>query len=216
MQRSRLSALALVVSLLTGPTAVRAEWQVVETTQGVEVSQQTVEGRGLPMFRGIGEVGGSPEQILEVLQDVDKHTEWMPDTAEVRLVRESEEAIWLYRRTDAPWPVSDRDVVVRSQLEIVEPEVEIHSFFEAVEVPEVPERRGVVRMPHLEGHWKIRAIAANRSRVEYQVDVDPGGRLPGWLAARTSRDNPVRTIVGLRKRLAETQRENVLPQRESD
>ena len=207
MQRSSLSALALVVGLLAGPTVVRAEWRVVSTAQGVEVSQQTVEGRSLPMFRGIGQVGGSPEQILEVLQDVDSHTEWMPDTAEVRLVRESEEAIWLYRRTDAPWPVSDRDVVVRSHLEIVEPEVEIHTFFEAVEVPEVPERRGVVRMPHLEGHWKLRAIAPGRSRVEYQVDVDPGGSLPGWLAARTSRHNPIRTIVGLRERLAETEPE---------
>ncbi len=208
MQRSSLGALALVVGLLAGPTTLRAEWEVISTTQDVEVSQQAVEGRSLPMFRGIGEIGGSPEQILEVLQDVDSHTEWMPDTAEARLVRQSEEAVWLYRRTDAPWPVSDRDVVVRSQLEIVEPKVEIHAFFEAVEVPEVPERRGVVRMPHLVGHWKIRAIAPGRCRVEYQVDVDPGGRLPGWLAARTSRDNPLHTIVGLRKRLAERQRDS--------
>jgi hypothetical protein len=208
MQARSLSALALVVGLLAGPTAARAEWEVVATKQGVEVSQQAVEGRSLPMFRGIGEVDGSPDQVLAVLQDVDKHVEWMPDTAEARLVRESEEAVWMYRLTDAPWPVSDRDVVVKSHLEIVEPEVEIHTFFEAVEVPEVPERRGVVRMPHLVGHWKLRAIAPGRSRVEYQVDVDPGGRLPGWLAARTSRDNPVWTIVGLRKRLAEIQREN--------
>jgi ribosome-associated toxin RatA of RatAB toxin-antitoxin module len=47
-----------------------------------------------------------------------------------------------------------------------------------------PERKGIVRMPLLRGSWTIEPLDAARSRVVYQVAVDPGGRLPGWLVRR--------------------------------
>lgn len=46
------------------------------------------------------------------------------------------------------------------------------------------ERTGTVRMPLLRGSWTIEPLDATRSRVVYQVAVDPGGRLPGWLVRR--------------------------------
>jgi len=189
----------------------RADWTVVANEQQVEVSQQPVEGRGMPMFRGIGDVEGTPDEIRAVLEDVGTHTQWMPDCAESRLVRAEDEQLTMYRRSAAPWPVSDRDVVVRSRTEVIQPGVEIHAFFTSVDDPEVPARGGTVRMPHLVGHWKVRAIDAGRSRVEYQVDADPGGTLPGWLAASASRDNPIRTIVGLRNRIAQARAQRPQP-----
>ena len=196
----RFVGVALGCALLA-PLPARAEWTVVANEQQVEVSQQPVDGRGMPMFRGIGEVAATPDEIREVLEDVDSHAQWMPDVRESRLVRETGEQITVYRRSAAPWPVSDRDVVVRSHTEVIQPGVEIHALFEGVADPDVPELSGVVRMPHLIGHWKVRAIAPDRSLVEYQVDADPGGSLPGWLAASASKDNPIRTIVGLRERV---------------
>jgi len=197
----RVARVALACALL-GPLTARAEWTVVANDRDVEVSQQPVSGRGMPMFRGVGEVAATPDEILEVLEDVNTHAEWMPDCSEARLVRQEAEQITVYRRSSAPWPVSDRDVVVRSYIEVIEPGVEIHAFFASVADPDVPERSDAVRMPHLAGHWKIRSIGAGHSRVEFQVDADPGGQLPGWLAASASRDNPIRTIVGLRERVA--------------
>jgi ribosome-associated toxin RatA of RatAB toxin-antitoxin module len=47
-----------------------------------------------------------------------------------------------------------------------------------------PERKGVVRMPLLRGSWTIEPLDTTRSRVVYQVAVNPGGRLPGWLVRR--------------------------------
>ena len=47
-----------------------------------------------------------------------------------------------------------------------------------------PERKGIVRMPLLRGSWTIEPLDATRSRVVYQVAVNPGGRLPGWLVRR--------------------------------
>ena len=49
-----------------------------------------------------------------------------------------------------------------------------------------PERKGIVRMPFLRGSWTIEPLDVTRSRVVYQVAVNPGGRLAGWLGRRTS------------------------------
>src|SRR5262245_5673793 len=103
------------LTLLAFALPARADWTVVANDQGVEVSQQPVEGRGMPMFRGSGEIAGTPQEILDVLQDVDGHPQWMPDCSEARVVRQDQQTLTVYRRSAAPWPVSDRDVVVQSR-----------------------------------------------------------------------------------------------------
>ena len=194
-------AAALLFAALTAPKA-RAEWHVVASEAGVEVSQEEVPGRSLPRFRGIGEVDADPDRIVEIIRDVPRQCEWMPDCSESRVVRnEGESELLFYRSTDAPWPISDRDVLLRSELRVLAPGREILITFHAVDDPAVPPRDGHVRMTRCTGSYHITAIAPGSSRVEIEVDADPGGSFPAWLAARTSRDNPIRTIVNLRQRV---------------
>jgi len=197
---SSAAALLLLFSLASPPAF--AEWTALAQEQGVEVEQQEVPGRGLPMFRGTGQVAADVDTIIDTIRDVSQHTQWMPDCSESRVVEEDGDTTYVYRVTAAPWPVSDRDVVLRTRIVVVEPGVEVHVYFDAVDEPVVPEASGSVRMPYLKGFYKVKALGPNLSQVEYQVDADPGGSLPGWLAARTTRGNPIRTFTGLRAQVA--------------
>ena len=66
-----------------------------------------------------------------------------------------------------------------------------------------PERKGVVRMPLLSGSWTIEPLDATRSRVVYQVAVNPGGRLPGWLVRRGAVSALPDVIEQVRRRLGQ-------------
>jgi hypothetical protein len=200
MRKPSRAALA-AIWVLAGALPARAEWHVVANESNVEVSQDDSAGSALPRFRGVGEVAADPDRIVAIIRDIPHQCEWMPDCAEARLVRSEEDGVLYYRRTDAPWPVSDRDVLLRSRIRTVEPGKEVHIDFSAVEDPAEPPREGYVRMPRLSGSYRIRALAPGRSRVELEVDADPGGSFPAWLAARTARENPIRTIVNLRERV---------------
>lgn len=203
MSSRSLVAAALAVWGLSGAAQeVRAEWHVVASEDGVQVSQDDDGGRAIPRFRGVGEVPADPDRIVSIIRDVAHQCEWMPDCSEARIVREEKEGVVFYRRTDAPWPVSDRDVLLRSTIRVVDPGKEIQIRFSAIDDPSVPPREGFVRMPRLSGSYTIRALGPGRSKIEIEVDADPGGSFPGWLAARTARDNPIRTIVNLRERVA--------------
>ena len=73
-----------------------------------------------------------------------------------------------------------------------------------------PERKGIVRMPLLRGSWTIEPLDATRSRVVYQVAVNPGGRLPGWLVRRGAVSALPDVIEQVRRRL---ERESHAPAR---
>jgi hypothetical protein len=66
-----------------------------------------------------------------------------------------------------------------------------------------PERRGVVRMPLLRGSWTIEPLDVTRSRVVYQVAVNPGGRLPSWLVRRGAVRALPDVIEQVRRRLGQ-------------
>jgi ribosome-associated toxin RatA of RatAB toxin-antitoxin module len=65
------------------------------------------------------------------------------------------------------------------------------------------ERKGIVRMKLLRGSWTIEPLDVGRSRVVYQVAVNPGGRLPGWLVRRGALSAVPAVIEQVRRRLGQ-------------
>ncbi len=61
-------------------------------------------------------------------------------------------------------------------------------------------------MPRLRGHYVLKILDYNKTRVEYQIDADPGGMLPDWLIESASKDIPLNTLTGLKKRVAQTRK----------
>lgn len=210
MERTRLvSAFCLLsfflVAAFTPPSLASDDWRHLTTKDGIEVSEREVPGRAFPIFRGVGTVEANLYDVFAVLSDVDRYTEWMHKCVDAREVRrESEMVRYSYNRTGAPWPVSDRDVVLRSETVVIDPGRKVHVGFGSVEEESVGPVKGVVRMRRLEGHYKLEALGPERTRVEYQVDADPAGRLPAWLVKRTTRDLPLHTLIKLRRQVTKT------------
>ena len=199
---------ALIGAVLVGASPSRArasDWEVIADREGIVVSRRLVEGRGFPQLRSAGEVPGTPYEVLSILLDVTAHVDWRPDCVESKTVRKID--TWrsiVYTRTDAPWPVSDREAVIENEVIFIDPPSKLKVTFAAVTAPDVDRRPDTIRMETATGFYAIEAIDEVRSLVHYEVDVDPGGSLPDWLVSMQSTRNPLETLAGLRRRLAET------------
>lgn len=182
---------------LPGVAAADSAWESVSDQDGVAVERRAVEGSALKEFRGRGTIAAPLAAILAVFNDVDRATEWMDSCARSSLVDDrGERQKVVYNRTRAPWPVSDRDAVLRNDLLFDEAQGRVRIEFSSVDDPKMPPVKGVVRMPYLRGHWYLWPTATG-TRVEYQVHADPGGALPNWLVNYVSRELPRKTILGL-------------------
>ncbi len=196
-----------VTLLVSSPpaTGLAGNWEVIAERDGIVASRRFVEGRRLPELRSIGEVPGTPYEILAVLLDVPAYRIWVPDCAEATTLRRT--GAWrsiIYTRTDLPWPLLDREAVIEQEVFFVKPPVLLKVTFRAITSPDVPRARGTVRANFADGAYTIEALDERRSRVTYQVDADPGGTLPEWLIRTQSRRNPLDTLSGLRRRLVAT------------
>lgn len=212
----RHATMFLFTAALVGPTtalwprplqAVEADghWHQELTEDGIAVSMMNEEGRGLPAFRGVATVDWNLFEVLGMLDDAKRATEWMANCIDNRVVKQVNEFDRIiYNRTDAPWPVSDRDVVLAVTVTSDIEKREVAITFKSITWPGLGPVDGVVRMPKLKGHYKLQAIDLSHTRVTYQIDADPGGMLPDWLVTRASRRLPIETIAGMRKQLKKT------------
>ncbi len=181
------------------------EWKHLMTENGVVVWVRDEPGRTVPVFKGIGTVDAGMFECLAVLDDTARHTEWMSNCKVSKVVKAVDEfERYVYNRTKAPWPVSDRDVVVHGTIQGSVAKREVWSRFQSVSLPAMPPQDGCVRMPRLRGYYRLQALDEKRTRITYQIDADSGGMLPEWLVARTVRKLPIDTVVGLRTQVAKT------------
>jgi len=180
-------------------------WEIIEERDGIVVSRRPVQNRAFPQLRAVGEVRGTPYEILAVLLDVPAHVGWLPDCRVSKSLRRL--GPWryvIYTRTNAPWPVPDREAVIENEVIFLDPPSKVKVKFDAISAPDVARARGTVRMKSLSGFYSIEAIDDERSLVHYELDADPAGSLPAWLITMQSTRNPLHTLAGLRRRLHET------------
>lgn len=200
--RARLLSLALAF-LGSTASAEPGAWIALRSDDQIEVQRRHVAGSSLDELRGVGVVDATLANVLALLDDPEHRLEWLKDAAaNVRIERPSRFDEIFYSRTAAPWPVADRDAVIAAHATFDDVAHEVRIEMRSVTHPAWPPQKGVVRMPLLEGHWLLRPEHDGaRTRVEYQVHADPGGRLPEWVANLASRKLPHDTIMGLRKQL---------------
>ncbi len=179
-------------------------WERVRQEDGIELLRRLDGGPG-PAFRARAEVEADLFEVLAVLADDPRRTEWMSRCIESRRVAELEDGTRLiYSRTAGSWPVADRDGVVATRVSIDERGHRARVEMRSTETPDVPPVPGVVRMPALTGAYELVALGPDRTRVRYEIDVDLGGRVPGFVGSFVREQMPFDTLRDLRGQVERT------------
>ena len=137
------------------------------------------------------------------LLDVASYTQWQYSIIETEVLKQESEKEVIYRaEVKAPWPVSNRDLVVRLKID-QDPETKIMTF-SIISIPDyIPAREGVVRVPLSAGHWTVTPVGRNKVKINYHFLVDPGGSIPAWLLNLSIAEGPHKTFFNLTKRIKE-------------
>lgn len=182
-------------------------WRRISESDGVTVETRDIAGKDFPQFRGHAVLHHSLLELAAIVADLDRTCQWTSRCAlSKELSRKDEFDRVFYTRTSAPWPASDRDAVLHANVvgNIAEAK-DINITFDATVSPLMPLQSGAVRMTELHGHYHLIYVGPTDTRVEFLVQADPGGWLPGWIVRMMSKAIPRDTISGLRRQAGKMQ-----------
>lgn len=148
-------------------------------------------------LRGRTRVQASLNAVMALLKDADYNQHWVYRSGGAKILQASGYAqAYVYGVVDAPWPMQDRDTVVRfdyaqdSETRVIR--IEISNF------PDFhPRQPGLVRVPDFGGFWQLEPVAAGHVEVIYQVHGHPGGWVPVWVANYAAQVSVTRTLQQL-------------------
>jgi len=163
-----------------------AEWEIVYEADNLRVQRRDYAGSELDEIKGVVRVKATLNAVMALLKDAQFNREWVYRSGGASILQDVGYAqAYVYGVVDAPYPMSDRDTVVRfdyhQDQETKEITVTIINFPEFI-----PEKADLVRVPRIGGFWHLKPEKDGWVEVTYQVYGDPGGWIPVWLANRAA------------------------------
>jgi len=157
-------------------------WEVILQEKNLRVQQRNYPGSDLNEIRGVVRVQASLNSLMALLKDAHFNQQWVYRSGGATILEENGYTqAYVYGVVDAPWPMQDRDTVVRFDYR-----QHAASKIITIDITNFPdfiaERDEYVRVPDFGGYWQLRPEEDGWVEVTYQVYGDPGGMIPVWLA----------------------------------
>jgi len=183
------------------PQQPHLEWHLVKNKNDIRVYTADNPASGLKHLRINATFDGKISTVNRIFRNIPLQRNWVYATRNAHLVQQPDDNhILYYNETSLPWPFNNRDAAIFMTLENKENSI---SIIQTAMPDAIPVNKGIVRVPLLQGKWNIKEDAAGRLSIEYLLDIDPGGSIPGWMANLFIHKGPYETFVNLQKLLKE-------------
>lgn len=177
------------------------EWKKASEKEGIVVYTSSVNGSSLKAYRGEVEVRTTLSAVVALITDVENFSNWMPRTANPKLIKGTRENYVYYIETPAPWPVQNRDAVSEVAVKQDPKTLKVRIEFQSAS-GHMPPREGYLRIPHSKGLWELTPRPNGFVHIVYQAHADPGGQVPAWLSNQVVTETPFDALKNLRLEVA--------------
>ncbi len=199
MMFSRLVGVALL--LLVSVVSQAAEWELARDRNGIKVWTRNEPGYPIRAFKAVTTVDSSLSGLVSLIMDTDHVSEWAYRILGVNVLTRDDDAATfvIYTKTDFPWPLSNRDVVLAGQIAQDEKTKLVTIRSRSTPAGQYPEQPGFLRMPDMVGDWIFRPLGAGKVEVTMIGRANPSGNIPFGVVNLIIHETPYRTLQGLRQ-----------------
>lgn len=144
-------------------------------------------------------LNASLQKTENTLLDFGNYVRWQFNTTESRVLKKISESEFIYYAiVEAPWPVTDRDMVIHFKVTHLDNQLVISAnsekgFF--------PDKKDLLRVPASQAQWIITEKKKNQLEINYSIQIDPGGSVPAWLVNWVCANAPLQSFKGLKKQI---------------
>jgi hypothetical protein len=145
------------------------DWSLKKNKNNLLIYTKSNPNSAFNLLKVVCDVDASASEMLSLIFDVSTHTKWVYNCVQSKVIKKTNDLnIYYYGETYAPWPVTNRDLVLHltatqdSSTKIV--------TVKAISVPTLlPEVDGLVRVKQSESIWILTPIANGKLHIIYTL-----------------------------------------------
>jgi Polyketide cyclase / dehydrase and lipid transport len=194
-----------LVSGALGSDAAPTDWHPCGQSHGITLYSRVRTGSPVKEFKAVGMIDAPTRVVHNVLNDVGGYPQFMPFTAECRIIKRQGDSIYAYQRI-SPGICHDRDYTLHIMEKSWPGEggiVYLNTWTPANDVGPA-ERKGVQRVSLCEGRWLLEPAGPARTRATYCIYTDSGGSLPVFIASVASKIGIGKIFSAVRDQVKDT------------
>jgi hypothetical protein len=197
---SGVSSLLIAGLLFVSHSLVAQEWELKDEEDGIKVYTRTVANSDIKAVKVECDIEATLSQLAAVILDIPATDEWVYATKVCRTEKVISPSEYIYYSEIAvPWPVSNRDFIVRVKVDH-DPVTNTMTVSGENLPAYLKEEPGVVRVMHTVSTWTVVPKGKNLN-IEFVLHVDPGGSIPAWLINLFATQGPKETFLNLRSQV---------------
>ncbi len=199
--------LGLLLGLLVVSGAHATDWKLARDRHGVQVWKAEVADSAVEAFKARTIVHSSLSGLLALFYDVQDAPRWIDRCSRVEALQRNDarHEYTLLMETNMPWPVTDRDAVMKGHWYQDPATLILHLQAGDADSSIYPPRPEYVRTRQLRSNWTFKPLGHGDVEVTTEGHVNPEGHLPAWVINIVLEESPYNTMRNLQTIIKESQ-----------
>lgn len=204
------AVLALVFLLSVKPVWAQTNWKLAADEDGIKVFTSPVADSKIKALKVEYTLQQTTlSQLTAVLMDIKNAPQWVYATKSCTILKQVSPAeVYYYSEISMPWPVDNRDFVAHLTATQNE-DTKVVTIDGPVANGMVPLKKNVVRVEHSNGKWVLIPVGSNQVKIEYTLQVDPGGLIPAWIVNLFASEGPMHSFKKLKQQVQKPAYKNI-------
>ncbi len=144
--------------------------------------------------------GVTSDELKLFLLNGDNYVNWQYEMTESKVLEQvNDHEIIIRTVVDAPWPVSNREMITHLKINSNLPgnlQIEVNTV-----KYDYPSKKDLVRVPFSKARWEVEKINEKDLSIHYVLRIDPGGSIPTWLVNMAMAEGPYTSFRNLKQHL---------------
>lgn len=189
------------VILFAGVKVVDGQsWDFVKEKDGIKIYTRNELNSSLKSYKGEVTFKASLDKVNLLVGDVKNLDWWDKNISNIKVIDfEKNKFIRYYLVYHVPWPLSNRDLALESQI-TTDPATGVRTVFSKPVFNLVPEKKDLVRIKKYWQKWTVEPMDKGYVHVILEGFVDPNGNIPSWIYNMVITETPFNVIHSLRER----------------
>lgn len=190
-------------------STAQEDWELRQDKDGIAIYSRSSDFSSFDEFRAVTQIDQSVHAFVALLRDIDRIPQWMHSVTKSRLLDRQGDSIQIYyTEAKAPFPLKNRDGIYLNRFQWDESQKTLEVAIEVL-AGYLDEEGGLVRIARGKGLWQAQTLPSGKLELVFQMQVDPGGSIPAWLANMFVVDTPFETLAKLKELIKEEQYQSV-------